>query len=77
MKTFAFKSQLENNKIPVPDKFFAEMKNLNNKEVRVILLMEEVNEFDDDAFNEFARQFFSKYASNLDAIKNMIKTQNK
>jgi len=76
MKTFAFKSKVENNKIDVPDSMFAEMQNLNNKEIRVIVLMEELEEFDDAAFKEFTKIFFKKYASNLETIKNMIKNSN-
>lgn len=72
MKSLAFKSKIENNKIPVPETMFADLKDMNLKEVRVIVLMEELDEFDDDAFKEFARQFFKKYASNLDRIKKMI-----
>ncbi len=73
MKTFAFKSKLENNKVPVPEHLFAELEEMNNREVRVILLMEEPDEFDDEAFNDFASQFFSKYANNLDAVKKLLK----
>ena len=76
MKTFAFKSKIENSKIDVPDAMFAEMENLNNKEVRVIVMMEELEEFDDAAFKEFTKMFFKKYASNLEAIKNMMKNTN-
>lgn len=72
MKSIAFKSKIENNKLAIPEKLFADMKDVNTKEVRVILLMEELEEFDDAAFKEFAHQFFKKYASNLERIKNMI-----
>ncbi len=72
MKSIAFKSQIENNKIPIPTKHFADLKDMNLKDVRVIVLIEELEEFDDSAFNEFAQQFFKKYASNLDRIKSMI-----
>lgn len=72
MKSIAFKSKIENNKISIPESMFADLKDVNVKEVRVILLMEELEEFDDLAFKEFAHQFFKKYASNLERIKNMI-----
>jgi hypothetical protein len=72
MKSIAFKSKIENNKIPVPENLFADLKDVNLKEVRVIVMMEEVEEFDDAAFNEFASHFFKKYASNLAKIKQMI-----
>jgi len=72
MKSIAFKSKIENNRIPVPDKHFGDLKDMNLKDVRVIVLMEELEEFDDDAFKEFARLFFKKYASNLEKIKSMI-----
>jgi len=45
---------------------------MNNKDVRVILLMEEVDEFDETAFKEFAKIFFTKYAYNLDSFKKLI-----
>ncbi len=72
MKSIAFKSKIENNKIPVPEGNFADLKDMNLKEVRVIVLMEEVEEFDDEAFEEFTKQFFKKYSSNLDRIKQML-----
>ncbi len=72
MKSIAFKSKIENNKIPVPDSMFADLKDMNLKDVRVIVLMEELEEFDDAAFKEFSSQFFKKYASNLEKIKSMI-----
>lgn len=72
MKSIAFKSNIENNRIPVPEKHFADLKDMNLKDVRVIVLMEELEEFDDAAFNEFAKQFFNKYAANLENIKKMI-----
>ena len=72
MKSLAFKSKIENNKIALPDNLFGEIKDMNHKDVRVILLMEEIEEFDDNAFNEFSKLFFQKYASNLEKIKKMI-----
>ncbi len=72
MKSLAFKSKIENNKITLPEKLFGEIKDMNHKDVRVILLMEEIEEFDDNAFNEFSKLFFQKYASNLEKIKKMI-----
>lgn len=72
MKSIAFKSKIENNKIPIPENYFGDLKDKNLKEVRVIVLMEELEEFDDKAFKEFSRQFFKKYASNLESIKKMI-----
>lgn len=72
MKSIAFKSKIENNKIPVPETMFADLKDMNLKEVRVIVMMEEQEEFDDHAFNKFAETFFKKYASNLEKIKQMI-----
>jgi hypothetical protein len=77
MKSIAFKSKIENNKIPIPEKLFGELKDVNLKQVRVIVMMEEIEEFDDEAFNHFASQFFKKYASNLEKIKNMIDNNNK
>jgi hypothetical protein len=72
MKSFAFKSKIENNVIVVPKHLESDLKHLNTGEVRVILLVEEMAEFDDAAFKEFASQFFKKYESNLDQIKKMI-----
>ncbi len=72
MKTLAFKSKVENNKISIPDEMFAQIKDMNNKDVRVILLMEETGEFDEDAFREFAKIFFSRYATNLKSFKELI-----
>jgi hypothetical protein len=72
MKSIAFKSKVELNKIPIPEKHFADLKDMNLKDVRVIVLMEELEEFDDSAFNEFTNQFFKKYAANLERIKSMI-----
>ena len=72
MKSLAFKSKIENNKIDLPENLFSEIKDLNHKEVRVILLMEEIDEFDENAFKEFSKLFFKKYASNLEKIKKMI-----
>jgi hypothetical protein len=76
MKSIAFKSKIENHKIPVPENLLVEIKDHNPREVRVIVLMEEVEEFDDNAFKEFASMFFRKYASNLEKIKKMIDNSN-
>jgi hypothetical protein len=72
MKSLAFKSKIENNKIEVPENILPELKDVNTKEIRVILLVEEMAEFDDAAFKQFAAQFFKKYASNMEQIKKMI-----
>ncbi|MFW5757371.1 MAG: hypothetical protein ACOCYO_01695 [Bacteroidota bacterium] len=72
MKTYAFKSTIENNKIRIPETFFADMENINGKEVRVILLAEESSEFNEEAFKEFTKYFFQKYSSNIETIKNIV-----
>lgn len=72
MKTLAFKSRVENNKLTIPDEMFAQIKDMNNKDVRVILLMEETGEFNEEAFKEFAKIFFSRYATNLESFKKLI-----
>ncbi len=72
MKTLAFKSKVENNKISIPDEMFAQIKDMNQKDVRVILLMEETGEFNEEAFKEFAKIFFTRYATNLESFKKLI-----
>jgi len=72
MKTLAFKSKVENNKISIPDEMFAQIKDMNQKDVRVILLMEETGEFNEAAFKEFAKIFFTRYATNLESFKKLI-----
>lgn len=72
MKTYAFKSKIENHKIPVPENFFADLQNLEGKDVRVILLAEESSEFNEEAFKEFTKYFFQKYSNNIDTIKKII-----
>ncbi|MBW6477792.1 MAG: hypothetical protein K0B37_00060 [Bacteroidales bacterium] len=72
MKTIAFKSKVENNKLSIPDEMFAKIKDMNQKEVRVILLMEETGEFNEEAFKEFAKIFFTRYATNLKSFKELI-----
>ncbi len=72
MKTLAFKSKVENNKISIPDEMFADIKDMNQKDVRVILLMEETGEFNEEAFKEFAKIFFTRYATNLKSFKELI-----
>jgi len=72
MKTLAFKSKVENNKISIPDEMFAQVKDMNQKDVRVILLMEETGEFNEEAFKEFAKIFFTRYATNLESFKKLI-----
>jgi hypothetical protein len=72
MKTLAFKSRVENNKLTIPDEMFAQIKDMNHKEVRVILLMEETGEFNEEAFKEFAKIFFTRYATNLESFKKLI-----
>jgi hypothetical protein len=76
MKSFAFKSKIEDNAIVVPEHLAKDLKDMNTGEVRVILLVEDIAEFDDAAFKEFAAQFFRKYASNLEQIKKMIDNSN-
>ncbi|MFP4288999.1 MAG: hypothetical protein ACOC2E_06925 [Bacteroidota bacterium] len=72
MKTYAFKSTIENNKIQIPETFFADMQHMNGKEVRVILLAEDSSEFNEEAFKEFTKYFFHKYSNNIETIKNIV-----
>lgn len=62
MRAVEFKAKLRNNRIEIPRKFQKQMRIMPNKDVRVIVLM------DDDDFNVIAQdQFLNGYAKS-DAV---------
>lgn len=68
MKALEFKTRIKNNQIQIPIKIQAELKINQDKDVRVIVLIEDSDVYEDHTFQNMAsEQFFKGYADS-DAI---------
>lgn len=67
MKAIEFKTKLRNNTILIPKKIHKQITNQKNKDVRVIVLMEEQTSEDAD-FQSLSREQFLKGYAKSDAI---------
>lgn len=63
MKALEFKSKIKNNRILIPSKIQSELKSNRDKDVRVIVLMDDSEIYDDLAFQQSTqKQFLQGYA---------------
>ncbi len=63
MKAVEFKTKLKNNRIEIPKKLHKQVTTSKNKDVRVILLMDEPSQNGKDDFSTLTReQFLDGYA---------------
>lgn len=64
MKALEFISKIDGNKIKIPNKFKSDLSGLKNANVRVIMLLDENNEYKDeqDFKSMAAEQFYKGYA---------------
>jgi hypothetical protein len=67
MKALEFKSKIKNNKILIPVKIQSELKN-NNKDVRVIVLVDDSDIYDDLIFQQTTQSQFLKGYADSDSI---------
>ncbi len=63
MRALEFKSKIKNNQILIPLKIQSELKNKQDRDVRVIVLLDDMEMYDDAVFQESAQsQFLNGYA---------------
>jgi hypothetical protein len=63
MSALEFKSKIKNNQILIPAKIQSELKTDEDKNVRVILLVDDTDIYDDEIFSQTAHsQFLNGYA---------------
>jgi hypothetical protein len=63
MKALEFKSKIKNNQIQIPIKVQSELKSNKDKDVRVIVLLDDSDNYDDFVFQDLTSdQFFNGYS---------------
>ena len=63
MRSLEFKSKIKNNQIMIPLKMQSELKNKQDKDVRVIVLIDDLETYDDIIFQQTTQsQFLNGYA---------------
>lgn len=63
MKALEFKSKIKNNQISIPDKIQSELRRRGGKNVRVILLLDDLDNDEEAIFKQSAKsQFLEGYA---------------
>lgn len=68
MRALEFKSKIKNNRIVIPETIQSELKIRDDKDIRVIVLVDDSDVYDDHVFlQETQAQFFKGYADS-DAI---------
>lgn len=68
MRALEFKSKIKNNQILIPTKIQSELKTKDEKEVRVIVLMDDSDIFDDLIFQKTTKNQFLKGYAASDAV---------
>ena len=69
MKALEFEAELKDNQIRIPNDIQLELEHSKNKSVRVILLIEESEDFHDDhAFRQLAKDQFLKGYAESDSV---------
>ncbi len=68
MKALEFKSKIKNNQILIPTRIQAELKAKQDKNVRVIVLIEDLDTNDDLIFQQTTQNQFLKGYSDSDSI---------
>ncbi|OQX75457.1 MAG: hypothetical protein B6D64_11600 [Bacteroidetes bacterium 4484_276] len=68
MKAVEFTTQIFNNLIQVPGEFETEIKSVRDKDVRVILLIDEPGTYEENKIKSFVQEQFFQGYSESDAI---------
>jgi hypothetical protein len=68
MKALEFKSKIRNNQIHIPTRIQSELKISKNKDIRVIVLIEDSEIYNDLIFQQSAKTEFLKGYSKSDSI---------
>jgi hypothetical protein len=68
MKALEFKSKIKNNQISIPAKLQAELNTKRDKDVRVILLVDDSDIYDDLMFRQISQSQFLKGYDDSDSI---------
>jgi hypothetical protein len=68
MKAIEFKSKIKNNQIQIPKKAQSELKTNKDKDVRVIVLIDDTEIYDNIVFQESARDQFLKGYADSDSV---------
>ncbi|MGB3777814.1 MAG: hypothetical protein WA960_05615 [Tunicatimonas sp.] len=69
MKALEFEAELRDNQIRIPDNMQLELVHSKDKSVRVILLIEDSDNFDDDhTFRQLAKEQFLKGYAESDSV---------
>jgi hypothetical protein len=68
MKALEFKSKIKNNQISIPTRLQSELKTKQNKDVRVIVLIEDSDFNDEMIFQQVTQRQFLKGYSDSDSI---------
>ena len=68
MKAIEFKSKIKNNQIQIPKKAQSELKTNKDKDVRVIVLIDDTEINDNIVFQESARDQFLKGYADSDSV---------
>ncbi len=68
MRALEFKSKIKNNQILIPLKIQSELKNKQDKDIRVIVLIDDMETYDDAVFQESAQSQFLKGYADSDSV---------
>lgn len=68
MKAVEFKTKLKNNRIEIPKKLYKQVTSAKNRDVRVIVLMEDSHQKVKDDFAILAREQFLKGYAKSDSV---------
>lgn len=68
MRALAFKSKIKNNQISIPARIQSELKDKQDKNVKVIVLIEDKDQSEDLGFKETTQRQFLEGYSDSDAI---------
>ena len=68
MKALEFKSKIKNNRILIPAKIQSELKTQKERNVRVIVLVDDSDVYDDLSFQQTTRDQFLKGYADSDSI---------
>ena len=68
MRALEFKSKIRNNQIPIPTDIQSELNSDEDKEIRVIVLLEDSETYDDLIFQQSTKSQFLKGYADSDSI---------
>jgi hypothetical protein len=68
MRALEFKSKIKNNQILIPAKIQSELKNKQDRDVRVIVLIDDLEIYDDVIFQQSPQSQFLKGYADSDSV---------